>query len=190
MTVVDIDQLVEQQLSTGKIDPRAAEQKSNETPTAKPINDDQNAIASTNFKKEAHFETEKLEFKMLKKLRFYLEGLVKHGGSDLHIKSTSLIRGRINGEMVPLSSEVLSHADGLQLAKEVLKSRFEELVENKSVDFNYKLDDKYRFRGNMFFQTDGISAVFRVIPVDIPSMKDLKLPSSIEKFCHLKRGLA
>ncbi|HIP60839.1 MAG TPA: PilT/PilU family type 4a pilus ATPase [Campylobacterales bacterium] len=126
---------------------------------------------------------------MIKKLEFYLEGLVKHGGSDLHIKSSSLIRGRINGEMMPLSNELLTHADGIQLAKEVLKSRFKELVENKSIDFNYKLNEKYRFRGNMFFQTDGVSAVFRVIPVDIPTMEDLKLPKSIEKFCHLKRGL-
>ncbi len=185
MTVVDIDQLVDQQLNNGNIDPRASEKAA---ATAQK-SEDQNAVASTNFKKEAHFEANDLEYKMLKKLKFYLSGLVEHGGSDLHIKSSSLIRGRINGEMVPLSNEKISYSDGLQLAKEVLKSRFEELVENKSVDFNYKLNEKYRFRGNMFFQTDGVSAVFRVIPVEIPSMHDLKLPASIEKFCHLKRGL-
>ena len=138
---------------------------------------------------ETDFEVDELEFKMLEKLKFFLTGLVKHGGSDLHIKSSSIIRGRINGEMIPLSNEILTHSDGIQLAKEVLRGRFEELVEKKSVDFNFKLNEKYRFRGNMFFQTDGVSAVFRVIPVDIPSMEDLKLPKSIEKFCHLKRGL-
>ncbi len=180
MTVIDIDKLVEQKMQTGSIDHRPKEQEKTI------IQDD---ITSTNLKKEATFEADKLEFKMLEKLKFYLKGLVKHGGSDLHIKSSSLIRGRINGELIPLSDEILTHADGITLAKEVLRARFEELVENKSVDFNFKLDDKFRFRGNMFFQTDGVSAVFRVIPVDIPSMKDLKLPQSIEKFCHLKRGL-
>jgi twitching motility protein PilT len=174
MTVVDIEKLVEQQIQTDSTDQ---------------IEQEEYDVTSTNLKKEAHFEAKQLDFKMLKKLEFYLEGLVKHGGSDLHIKSSSLIRGRINGEMMPLSNEILTYTDGIQLAKEVLKSRFEELVENKSIDFNYKLNEKYRFRGNMFFQTDGISAVFRVIPVDIPSMEDLKLPKSIEKFCHLKRGL-
>jgi len=174
MTTVGIDKLVEEQMQAGSMN-----QVTNE------LND----TTSTNLKKEADFEADKLEFKMIKKLEFYLEGLVKHGGSDLHIKSSSLIRGRINGEMMPLSNELLTHADGIQLAKEVLKSRFKELVENKSIDFNYKLNEKYRFRGNMFFQTDGVSAVFRVIPVDIPTMEDLKLPKSIEKFCHLKRGL-
>ncbi len=180
MTVIDIDKLVEQKMQTGSIDHKPEEQEQTI------VQDD---ITSTNLKKEAHFEANELEFKMLEKLKFYLKGLVKHGGSDLHIKSSSLIRGRINGELIPLSDEILTHADGITLAKEVLRARFEELVENKSVDFNFKLDDKFRFRGNMFFQTDGVSAVFRVIPVDIPSMKDLKLPQSIEKFCHLKRGL-
>ncbi len=174
MTVVDINELVEQKMQAD---------------TTNQVQNTLNETTSTNLKQEAHFEAKKLDFKMLKQLEFYLEGLIKHGGSDLHIKSSSLIRGRINGEMMPLSNEILSYADGIQLAKEVLKSRFEELVENKSIDFNYKLNEKYRFRGNMFFQTDGVSAVFRVIPVDIPSMEDLKMPKSIEKFCHLKRGL-
>ncbi len=143
----------------------------------------------TNFKKEAVFDAKELAFEMTEKLKFYLKGLIKYGGSDLHIKTSSTFRGRINGEMVPLSNEILSHEDGIQLAKEVLRSRFQELVEKKSVDFNFKLDEKYRFRGNIFFQTDGISAVFRVIPVAIPSMEELKLPKSIEKITSLKRGL-
>jgi len=179
MTTVDIDKLVEQKMQEDRISPTHREQ--NTTATV--------ATANTDLKEESNFQAQELEYKMLEKLKFYLNGLVKHGGSDLHIKSTSLIRGRINGEMVPLSQEILTHADGLQLAKEVLKGRFKELVEKKSVDFNFKLNEKYRFRGNMFFQTDGVSAVFRVIPVDIPSMDDLKLPESIKKFCSLKRGL-
>ncbi|RUM69045.1 MAG: type IV pili twitching motility protein PilT [Sulfurospirillum sp.] len=126
---------------------------------------------------------------MLEKLKFYLKGLIKHGGSDLHIKSGSIFRGRINGEMVPLSNEILSHEDGIQLAKEVLRGRFAELVDQKSVDFNFKLNEEYRFRGNMFFQTEGVSAVFRVIPVKIPSIDELKLPPSISKLIDLKRGL-
>jgi len=139
--------------------------------------------------KEADFNIQELDFKMLEKLKFYLKGLIQHGGSDLHIKSSATFRGRINGEIVQLSDEILSHADGIQLAKEVLKGRFQELVEKKSIDFTFKLNDKFRFRGNLFFQTEGVSAVFRVIPVEIPTMKDLNLPKTIEKLCHLKRGL-
>ncbi len=142
-----------------------------------------------NLENEIHFNVQDLDFHMREKLKKYLEGLVHHGGSDLHVKSGSIYRGRINGEIVPLSNEKLSHRDGIQLAKEILKGRFKELVEQKSVDFTFKLNDQYRFRGNMFFQTDGVSAVFRVIPVEIPTLKSLKLPKSIQKFCYLKRGL-
>ena len=142
-----------------------------------------------NLEEESNFDVHSLSFEMDKKLKFYLSGLVEHGGSDLHIKSGSHYRGRIQGEMRKLSDETLSYKDGIQLAKEVLKGRFKDLVRDKSVDFNYKLNEKYRFRGNMFFQADGVSAVFRVIPVDIPTMEDLKLPGSIAKLCDLKRGL-
>ncbi len=146
-------------------------------------------IEQRDLRQEKEVSVDELDFKMLQKLKFYLNGLIKHGGSDLHLKSGSVFRGRINGEMMPLSSEILSHNDGIQLAKEVLRSRFAELVEQKSVDFNFKLNDDYRFRGNMFFQTEGVSAVFRVIPVEIPTMQSLKLPESIYKLTTLKRGL-
>ncbi len=142
-----------------------------------------------NLEEESNFDVNSLSFEMDKKLRFYLAGLIEHGGSDLHIKSGSYYRGRIQGEMLKLSNEILSYKDGLQLAKEVLKGRFKDLVRDKSVDFNYKLNEKYRFRGNMFFQADGVSAVFRVIPVDIPTMEALNLPKTIGQLCNLKRGL-
>ncbi len=146
-------------------------------------------VTNRDLRNEKYVDVQQLDFKMLEKLKFYLSGLIKHGGSDLHLKSGSVFRGRINGEMMPLSNEVLTHEDGIQLAKEVLRSRFAELVDQKSVDFNFKLNEQYRFRGNMFFQTEGVSAVFRVIPVKIPSMDELKLPASIRKLTDLKRGL-
>ncbi len=146
-------------------------------------------VENFDLEKAADFKVEELEYKMLQKLKFYLNGLIQHGGSDLHIKSSATFRGRINGEVVQLSDEILTHADGIQLAKEVLKGRFQELVDKKSVDFTFKLNEQYRFRGNMFFQTEGVSAVFRVIPVEIPTMQALNLPETIKKLCHLKRGL-
>ena len=43
---------------------------------------------------------------------------------------------------------------------------------------------------NMFLQINGISAVFRVTPTKIPTIKDLNLPSVIEKICaETTRGI-
>ncbi len=131
----------------------------------------------------------KLTFEMTKKLKFYLSKLVEHNGSDLHIKSGSNIRGRVNGRIVSMSKEIMTHEDSLMLAKELLRSRFQELVNAKNLDFTFKLNDNYRFRVNIFFQVDGISAVFRTIPTSLPTIESLELPSILHSFCSLPRGL-
>lgn len=124
-----------------------------------------------------------LDFKQRDRLNKYLEFLIQNGGSDLHIKSGAVIRGRIHGELVKFSKTPFLKEDAMTLAKELLITRFPELIERKSVDFTYKLNDDYRFRVNIFFQIDGISAVFRTIPVKIPEIDDLGLPPSIKDIC-------
>lgn len=133
----------------------------------------------------------KLDFKLRDELNGYLEEVVREGGSDLHIKSNSIIRKRINGEMMPVSSSrFLSTQEGLTLAKELLRGRFNDLVENKSADFIHKLNEDYRFRVNIFFQMDGVSAAFRAIPVKLPVLEDLGLPESVAKLCDtVYRGI-
>jgi len=126
---------------------------------------------------------------MTKKLNHYLVKLIENKGSDLHIKSGSNIRGRINGQIVSMSKGILSHDDSVTLAKELLRTRFAEFVEVKSIDFTYKLNDEYRFRVNIFFQIDGVSAVFRTIPISLPTIDSLSLPEQIHAFCEKPRGL-
>lgn len=122
-----------------------------------------------------------LEDVQTKKLNQYLSYMVAHGGSDLHVKSGSQIRARFNGELVKLTNDILSHADGIALAKELLRTQFTRFVEEKSLDFAYKLNEDYRFRVNIFFQVDGVSAVFRVIPTKLPTFESLKLPSAVKR---------
>ena len=130
-----------------------------------------------------------LTFEMTKRLKVYLAKLVERKGSDLHIKSNAPIRGRVAGDIVEISSDILSKEDTLMLAKELLRGRFKELVEKKSVDFTFKLNEYYNFRANLFFQMDGISCVFRTIPIKIPTIRSLGLPDIVYNFCSLNRGL-
>jgi len=130
-----------------------------------------------------------LTFEMMEKLKLYLSQLIEQKGSDLHVKTGTTIRGRINGEIIAFSDEALSYQDGLTLAKELLRSRFPELVERKNIDFTFKLNEQYRFRVNMFFQVDGVSAVFRTIPMVLPTVESLHLPPVINSLCDLTRGL-
>jgi len=119
----------------------------------------------------------------------YLNFLVQKEGSDLHIKAGDGIRARIQGRLVPIESPKLTRESVVELLKEILRSRFEEMVKKKEIDFNYKLDENYRFRGNAFFQIDGPSVVFRTIPIKIPTIDELKLPPVIKKFTEVERGL-
>jgi len=130
-----------------------------------------------------------LTFEVTKKVRIYLRKLVKIGGSDLHIKAQSPTRGRVNGEIVIIDKNPMTKPDALMLGKEMLRGRFVELVENKEVDLTYRLDDNYFFRVNMFFQKDGLSAVFRVIATEIKTIDELGLPDSLKKISEIQRGL-
>lgn len=125
----------------------------------------------------------------VKKIRAYLSEMVKQGGSDLHIKANSSIRVRIEGNLVEYKDSYISHEDSITFAKEFLRTRFEEFVEQKELDMVYPFDENSRFRVNMFFQVDGVSAVFRVIPVQIPSFEELKLPEVLKNFINTERGL-
>ena len=122
-------------------------------------------------------------------LNKFLYALIKYKGSDLHIKSGSGIKARIQGKLVSMSDAKLTREQVLNLVKEISRSRFEEFTKNKELDFNYKLDENYRFRGNAFFQIDGPSLVFRVIPVKIPTIEELNIPKVLYKFTEIERGL-
>jgi twitching motility protein PilT len=134
-------------------------------------------------------DVSKLTFEQLKKIRGYLKKMIENGGSDLHVKANSVIRARINGSLIQFSGGILSKEDALTFAKELLKGRFTELIENKEVDLVYPFDEKNRFRVNIFFQMDGVSAVFRVIPVTIPKFEELHLPEILRDFTKRERGL-
>ncbi len=123
-------------------------------------------------------------------LNKYLSVLISKGGSDLHIKAGNGIRARIQGVLYKMESPHLTRESVINLLKELLRSRFEEFVKNKNIDFSYKLNENFRFRANAFFQIDGPSVVFRVIPIKIPTFEELGLPGIIKQMANeTERGL-
>lgn len=134
-------------------------------------------------------DVSKLTFAQLNKIRAYLKKMIELKGSDLHVKANSAIRARINGNIVQFAGDIFSKEDALTFAKELLKGRFSELVENKEIDLVYPFDERNRFRVNVFFQMDGVSAVFRAIPIKIPTISELKLPEIVRELANKERGL-
>jgi len=129
------------------------------------------------------------DFGMKERIDRYLMEMIRLEGSDLHIKANAPVYARVHGEITPITTEVITKEEALNFAKEFTRSRFQEMVENKDIDLIYVMNEQYRFRLNIFFQVDGVSAVFRVIPTKIKSIEELRLPTSLKKITDLKHGL-
>ena len=127
---------------------------------------------------------------MEEKLKLFLRSMISNDGSDLHIKSGAIVRVRIHGILRLLGKDTLSASDVEAIAKEITtEEQYARLKTDKNLDFTYVLGDEHRFRVNYFYQMDGLSAVFRLIPVEIASLDDLKLPEVIKSFTNIHRGL-
>jgi twitching motility protein PilT len=127
---------------------------------------------------------------MEEKLKLFLRSMVSNQGSDLHLKSGAIPRVRIHGVLKVLGKDTLSAGMVEEIAKSIMsQEQYIRLKDEKNLDFTYILDENNRFRVNFFYQMDGLSAVFRLIPVKIPSLDELKLPEVIKSFTEIQRGL-
>ncbi len=127
---------------------------------------------------------------MEEKLKLYLRTMISNSGSDLHLKSGSQVRLRIHGVLKVLGQDALSAEMMDKLAREITTAdQYEKLVTDKNLDFSYVLGEENRFRVNFFYQMDGLSAVFRIIPVKILTLDELNLPPVIKTFAEIQRGL-
>ena len=127
---------------------------------------------------------------MEKKLQFYLKNLIHNNGSDLHLKSGAIIRLRVNGELLKLGNKEISNEELTGIAQEILTTQeYATLTSKKELDTTYVLSESYRFRVNFFYQIDGLSAVFRIIPVKILTLAELALPSVVQELAEMHRGL-
>jgi twitching motility protein PilT len=117
--------------------------------------------------------------------------LLERGGSDLHITAGSPPGLRIRGEIVPVENmKPLMPKDTqdliLGLLSEEQRRRFDAELE---LDFAYSIPGLSRFRANVFQQRNSMGAVFRTIPLAIPTIADLNLPKVCQFLCERPRGL-
>jgi twitching motility protein PilT len=120
-----------------------------------------------------------------------LKRMVDTGASDLHITINSPPRIRLHGQLKPLDGvPPLGPVDTKQLAYSVLtdaqKHRFEEDLE---LDFSFGIKNMARFRGNLFNQRGAVAGSFRLIPSEIKTFQQLRLPPLLGTLCEKPRGL-
>jgi len=110
--------------------------------------------------------------------------------SDVYLSANTPILIKINGQLLQLSDQPLTHLQPRQLLSELLTpTQLEELDETGELNLGIGLSKVGSFRLSAFRQRGSIAAVFRCIPTDIPSLDTLGLPPVLSNLVLEKRGL-
>jgi twitching motility protein PilT len=120
----------------------------------------------------------------------YFEEMRDKGASDLHMMVGFPPLIRLHGTLAPLQHPVLTAESNQKILYEILGPiQRNVLEEQKDFDMAYALKGVGRFRCNFLYQHRGVGAVFRIIPTEILTLEQLKLPESIRGICEFDRGL-
>ncbi len=121
----------------------------------------------------------------------FLERMKTLDASDLHFKPGMKPRYRIHGELKEVAgTPLLGPEDIDRLTLEILTPEQDRLYrQNGDIDFAYGGMKSGRFRCNYFREHRGPAAVFRRIPLKIPTLKELGLPTGLESLIHLQGGI-
>lgn len=127
----------------------------------------------------------------MKDIKELLKMATSQGASDLHIKVGSPPLMRQYGRLVPLSSEErISYEEAMKLGLDVMSPGQRDIFKKRNdLDFAYSVPGLGRYRCNVFVQRGAMGVVFRLIPMKIPSVEELNLPSVVNKLAAEERGL-
>ncbi|MEM7413128.1 MAG: type IV pilus twitching motility protein PilT [Myxococcota bacterium] len=112
-------------------------------------------------------------------------------GSDLHLASGVAPRMRVKGALDVIEGQCeLDDAALRAMMQEIATpEQWEEYLRDGDLDFAYGLPGVARFRANYLVQENGAGAVFRIIPEEILTAEQLKLPEAVVKLAELEKGL-
>lgn len=121
----------------------------------------------------------------------FLKSAVKQGVSDVHLRVDEHPLVRKDGKILRISNiEKLTEYDVQaalsELLPSILRNRADQVYD---LDFAYEIKDVSRFRVNMSRQLGKLALVIRTISYNIPRVKELGLPVSIEQFSALNNGI-
>jgi twitching motility protein PilT len=120
-----------------------------------------------------------------------IQAAVDRGASVIHIKAGDVLRARIEGKIVKLSSQVFTdeetHSIALKLiASEKDRERFDDI---RDYDTSWGLKGVGRFRINISRQRGSVMVIMRVIPLVVPTLEDLYLPAVLGDIAETDHGL-
>jgi twitching motility protein PilT len=119
-----------------------------------------------------------------------LRAAIELKASDIHLTIGSAPVFRIHGDLKRYGQEVLKPENTEQMARAIVPVHlWTEFKERGEMDFSYALPGVSRFRVNVYFQRSCISIALRVVPRNIPTLEELKLPPVLMKIAEKHQGL-
>jgi len=127
----------------------------------------------------------------LSRLEQLLLKVAELGADDLVVAVGQLPFVKRLGRMEPIGEEPLREAELQAMIHATLdQERIAELNELREVDYSHQLKSHgLRFRGNVFRQLTGLSAVYRIIRSSAVEFESLGLPPIVQTFADLPNGL-
>ena len=124
-------------------------------------------------------------------LKELLKSSIEHNASDLHLTENTPPILRIDGRLTKIEKHAPLTRDELkkgiyEILTDLQKEKFER---DKELDFSLALQGLERFRVNVHIQKGSIEAAFRRIPLYVPTIDELGLPSAIIDFARRPSGL-
>ena len=120
-----------------------------------------------------------------------IQAAVDRGASDLHIKAGDVFRARIHGELVPLTKQALTPEQTRAIALRMIQNEDDRGRIDTITDYDcsWGATGIGRFRVNILRQRSSFAIVMRVIPFDVPTIQELKLPNALTKIAQAERGM-
>ncbi len=110
--------------------------------------------------------------------------------SDVYLSAHSPALIKINGQALPINSQILPPEAPLNLLSEILSpERIDELKESGELNMAMPIAGAGNFRISAFRQRGSYAAVIRFVPSSIPPLESLKVPPILAELIMEKRGL-
>ena len=120
----------------------------------------------------------------------YLEMLAEQHASDLFLTANSPPMMKVEGRFTPAHATILTPKAVEQLCMEMMteeqRARFASELE---IDLALEHPGVGRYRVNIFRQRGNVAAAIRYLPLDIPTLAELRMPETMSEVAMRKRGL-
>ena len=119
-----------------------------------------------------------------------LKFMTDKGGSDLFFSTNAAIHIDIEGETLPVNSQLMTPGMVKEIAYAIMnEAQIKEFESQLECNFAIGRKDIGRFRVNVFRQRGEVGMVIRHIKTEIPSFEQLGLPPILKELIMRKRGL-